>query len=423
MDDSALKVTKLFVRFIKEYDLVIFNGLNVCLSLMQTVVITKFLSQEDYGKYGFYMSLSQYLYVVSSWGFLTWGVNRISGDLSNRDMCFSGIVKARVLSGGAAYLVLLGFLLSTQHALNIVVYGAFLIYYTGIVFSPEILYIADKKIKSLVLVNLSIKSVYLVIVFLCFILFSMSSQIMFFLFSLLTLTTMLVLFKGIGFRFDKKLLSEVSGPWYLASGLPNFALVLVSFIFASGPVIFSGFVLDAKYFAVVFASVTMVKMIQAAYAPMIQKVLPQLNTNETSTAEIFGAIKRDVILSLIFSILCMVFLWVFAPFIVKFVFSSEYIGLESAIRLFSFSLVPGLLSTLLISQVAVYLSMVKSACWAGVAVSIGIFAVAISSADQLSWMLVLSLMVCGEYMLLAILCLLILRLIGKDRGVRVIEPR
>ena len=98
---------------IKEYDLVVFNGLNVFLSLLQTVVITQFLSQEDYGTYGFYMSLSQYVYVVSSWGLLSWGVNKISGDLTKRDMYFSAIVRARILSGGTAYLALLGFLLLT----------------------------------------------------------------------------------------------------------------------------------------------------------------------------------------------------------------------------------------------------------------------------------------------------------------------
>ena len=146
------------MRLIEEYDLVIFNGLNVFLSLLQTVVITKFLSQEDFGTYGFYMSLSQYLYIVSSWGFLTWGVNKISGDLTKRDMYFSAIVRARILSGGTAYLALLGFLLLTQNTLSVTVYVAFLIYCVSIVFSPEILYIAEKKIKSFVLINVLVLS-------------------------------------------------------------------------------------------------------------------------------------------------------------------------------------------------------------------------------------------------------------------------
>jgi len=403
------------VRLIEEYDLVIFNGLNVFLSLLQTVVITKFLSQEDFGTYGFYMSLSQYLYIVSSWGFLTWGVNKISGDLTKRDMYFSAIVRARILSGGTAYLALLGFLLLTQNTLSVTVYVAFLIYCVSIVLSPEILYIAEKKIKSLVLINVLVKSAYLVIVFLCFILFSMSPQKMFFLFSLLMLITLLVLFQGLSFRFNKTTFSEVSGLWPLISGIPNFTLVLVSFIFASGPVIFSGFFLTAKYFAVVFASVSMIKMIQAAYNPMIQKILPQLNTSEVPVVELFGAIKKDIKLSLIFSTLCVALLWVFSPFIVRLVFSSDYVGLESAIRLFSLSLIPGLLSTILITQVSLYLDILKNAYWAIGAISAALFSVLIYCYDQLSWVLALSLMLGGEYVLLAVISLMIFREIQKAR--------
>lgn len=403
------------MRLIEEYDLVIFNGLNVFLSLLQTVVITKFLSQEDFGTYGFYMSLSQYLYIVSSWGFLTWGVNKISGDLTKRDMYFSAIVRARILSGGTAYLALLGFLLLTQNTLSVTVYVAFLIYCVSIVFSPEILYIAEKKIKSLVLINVLVKSAYLVIVFLCFILFSMSPQKMFFLFSLLMLITLLVLFQGLSFRFNKTTFSEVSGLWPLISGIPNFTLVLVSFIFASGPVIFSGFFLTAKYFAVVFASVSMIKMIQAAYNPMIQKILPQLNTSEVPVVELFGAIKKDIKLSLIFSTLCVALLWVFSPFIVRLVFSSDYVGLESAIRLFSLSLIPGLLSTILITQVSLYLDILKNAYWAIGAISAALFSVLIYCYDQLSWVLALSLMLGGEYVLLAVISLMIFREIQKAR--------
>jgi len=412
---KLLKFINQTVRLIEEYDLVIFNGFNVFLSLLQTVIITKFLSQEDFGTYGFYMSLSQYLYVVSSWGFLTWGVNKISGDLTKRDMYFSAIVRARILSGGTAYLALLGFLLLTQNTLSLAVYGAFLIYCVSIVFSPEILYIAEKKIKSLVLINVLVKSAYLVIVFLCFILFSMSPQKMFFLFSLLMLITLLVLFQGMSFRFDKTTFSEVSGLWPLISGIPNFTLVLVSFIFASGPVIFSGFFLTAKYFAVVFASVSMIKMIQAAYTPMIQKILPQLNTSEVPAVELFGAIKKDIKLSLIFSTLCVALLWVFSPFIVRLVFSSDYVGLESAIRLFSLSLIPGLLSTILITQVSLYLDILKNAYWAIGAISAVLFSVLIYCYDQLSWVLALSLMLGGEYVLLAVISLMIFREIQKAR--------
>lgn len=413
---NPLKFINQTVRLIEEYDLVIFNGLNVFLSLLQTVVITKFLSQEDYGTYGFYMSLGQYIYVVSSWGFLSWGVNKISGDLTKRDMYFSAIVRARILSGGAAYLALLGFLLLTQNALSIAVYGAFLIYCISIAFSPEILYIAEKKIKSLVLINILVKSAYLVIVFLCLIFFVMSPQKMFLLFSLLMLVTMLVLFQGVNFRFDKTTFSAVSGLWPLISGLPNFTLVLFSFIFASGPVIFSGFFLTAKYFAVVFASVSMIKMIQAAYTPMIQKILPQLNTIEVPAAELLGAIEKDIKLSLIFSTLCVTLLWVFSPFIVKLVFSSDYAGLESAIRLFSLSLIPGLLSTILITQVSVYLDILKNAYWAIGAISAALFSVLIYCYDQLSWVLALSLMLGGEYVLLAVMGLIIFREIYRARA-------
>ena len=300
--------------------------------------------------------------------------------------------------------------------MSIAVYGAFLIYCISIAFSPEILYIAEKKIKSLVLINILVKSAYLVIVFLCLIFFVMSPQKMFLLFSLLMLVTMLVLFQGVNFRFDKTTFSAVSGLWPLISGLPNFTLVLFSFIFASGPVIFSGFFLTAKYFAVVFASVSMIKMIQAAYTPMIQKILPQLNTIEVPAAELLGAIEKDIKLSLIFSTLCVTLLWVFSPFIVKLVFSSDYAGLESAIRLFSLSLIPGLLSTILITQVSVYLDILKNAYWAIGAISAALFSVLIYCYDQLSWVLALSLMLGGEYVLLAVMGLIIFREIYRARA-------
>tara|TARA_B100001057_G_C22712065_1_gene896200 strand:- start:504 stop:1199 length:696 start_codon:yes stop_codon:yes gene_type:complete len=229
------------------------------------------------------------------------------------------------------------------------------------------------------------------------------------------LITLLVLFQGMSFRFDKTTFSEVSGLWPLISGIPNFTLVLVSFIFASGPVIFSGFFLTAKYFAVVFASVSMIKMIQAAYTPMIQKILPQLNTSEVPAVELFGAIKKDIKLSLIFSTLCVALLWVFSPFIVRLVFSSDYVGLESAIRLFSLSLIPGLLSTILITQVSLYLDILKNAYWAIGAISAVLFSVLIYCYDQLSWVLALSLMLGGEYVLLAVISLMIFREIQKAR--------
>lgn len=413
---KSLKVISQGIRFIKEYDLAICNGFSVLLSLLQTIVITKFMSQEDYGIYGFYMSLSQYVAVVSSWGFLTWGVNKISGDLKKRDFYFTAIVRARIISGCIAYFALAVFVIITSKPLSPIICLAFLIYCSSVVFSPEILYIAEKKIRRLILINVLVKVAYLAFVLLCFILFAMTPQNMFFLFSLLMFVTMLFLFLGLNFRFDKTTFLGASGLWPLRSGIANFTLVLVSFMFASGPVIFSGIFLTAKSFAVVFASVAMIKMIQAAYNPMIQKILPHLNVSQAPVAQLFETIRPDIKRSLIFSVLCISALWVFSSLIVRLIFSSDYLGLESAIRLFSLSLIPGLLSTIFITQVSVYLNMIKYTYWAIGAVVAIIFLVLICYHDQLSWILVLSLMLGGEYLLLAVIGVTIFRKIQRARA-------
>ena len=405
---------------IKEYDLVFFNGLNVFLSLLQTVVITKFLSQENYGIYGFYLSLSQYIYVFCNWGFLTWGVSQISTNLKRNDIYFTAIIRARMITGGCAYTLLTGYLLITSTIPSLVVYAAFLMYCVALILSPEIVYIAGGRIKSLVVINLLMKFIYIAVVLGCFIVFPMSAEIMFLLFSFLMLFTALVLFFKSSFHYHKNTFYEGSSLSALKAGAPNFLLVLLSFLFASGPVIFSGIFLNAKYFSVIFASTAMIKMIQTAYSPLIQRILPRLNLESVVVGNLFNVIKKDIALSLTFSIICTGLLWLSSPIIVKIVFSEDYEGLETAIRLFSLSLIPGLISTILISQISVYLNIVKSAYWVISAVSIVMFSALVYNFDQLSWVFVLSLMLSGEYILLIVMCLLVYRVTQKTNEIHTI---
>lgn len=404
-----MKYIRLSFRLIKEYELVIFNGLNVFFSLLQTVLITKFLNQEDYGKYGFYLSLSQYIYVVCNWGFLTWGVNKISADSKRTNVYFSSITRARILTGSCAYILLTFYLFITYSHLSSIILIAFLIYSLSIIFSPEILYISSGRIKTLVIINVFMKFLYLIIIYIFLMLYTLQSDKIFLLFSFLMFSTTIMLLYKSELNYEKKSFYENSSLLALKSGAPNFYIVIVSFLFASGPVIFSGTFLNAENFAVIYASTAMIKMIQAAYLPLIQRILPKLNSEPITFANLVYIIKKDIQLALVFSLVCIALLWICSPIIVKIVFSSTYDGLTLAIRLFSISLLPGLISTILITQVSIYLNIIKSAYCATAAISLVIFFILIYNINHLSWVLVLSLMVSGEFILLLVMSLIINR--------------
>jgi O-antigen/teichoic acid export membrane protein len=149
-------------------------------------------------------------------------------------------------------------------------------------------------------------------------------------------------------------------------------------------------------------------MLQIAYNPMIQKILPKLNRLEIGKrGSILKKIKLDLFLAIFYSIFCIVFLWVFAPIIVKLLFNKNYIGLTFAIKLFSFSILPGILSTIIMSQIVVYQNLFKQASLLILILTIIIFFNLIYYSNSLTAIYVLKIMIYGEYslcILLIILC-------------------
>jgi hypothetical protein len=104
---------------------------------------------------------------------------------------------------------------------------------------------------------------------------------------------------------------------------------------------------------------------------------------------------------------CCIIIWFAAPLIVNLIFSSDYLGLEDAIVLFSIALTPGILSTILITQVAIYLDIVKQAYNAVGFACIIIFLILLININNLDAFFVIKTMVFCEWLLLIIMILLV----------------
>ena len=85
MSIKSNKLGLIILNLIKQFELVFLNGFLVLITLAQTVIITKFLTQEEYGIYGFYLTLAHFIYVFGNWGFLSWGTQSIASDLPNSE--------------------------------------------------------------------------------------------------------------------------------------------------------------------------------------------------------------------------------------------------------------------------------------------------------------------------------------------------
>ena len=400
---SLNKLTILFFHFVKRFELVILNALVTLISLGQTVIVTKFLTQEEYGTYGFYLTLSHYIYVIGNWGFLTWGTQSIAADLGDKERIYSTLMRARILTCGVAFVSLLAYIVWVLNSENTFALIGFFIYSMSLILSPEILFIVENRIRTMVLVNLGIKTVYVIVLFCCLLFFDLSPHVVFLLFSILTFSTSLALLKALSFRVEFTNLIRGLSVTPIKLSFPNFLITVLSFVFASAPLILAGSYMDKKYFSVLYASFAIIKMLQAAYNPMIQRIIPRLNEFMVPKDQVFNAVKSDIISAIIFSITCCVMLWLTAPIIVKIVFSSGYKGLEGSIVLFSLALIPGLLSTILISQVAIYLGIVKQAYTALGLVSLVIFSILFFNIENLDPHLVLETMIFGEWVLLLLM--------------------
>jgi len=355
--------------------------------------MTKFLVQKDYGYYGFYISLSQIVLILANWGFSSWAVN----ELSRKSKLFIGsilnkIILAKMAIGGITIMVLLTYIFIGSGRIDSVLTIAFLIYYLSIVFSLEVLYVSLDNINNLIKISLISKLIFTLIYGLILFFFQLSVSWLFLLFSLQSLTISFFLYLNQNdFRLDFSVFRSRPTEVILKSG-PNFLLVFSSFLFASGPVIMAGHFLSKDSFAIVYSSTAVVKMLQASYQPLINKILPKLNLGVS--------IGLDVKMAFLFGLVSTVFLYFFAPFIVEIIFSRNYTGLVQAIRLFSLSLVPGILSTIVVSQWAVYANNLREMYVIVALIALINFLVVILFSSQLTWQFILIIMLLSELVLL-----------------------
>ena len=405
---SYLKKSKAFcLNLIDRFELVILNSFLTIVSLGQTIIITKFLSQEDYGIYGFYLTLSHFIYVFGNWGYVTWGTHAIASDVPNKTKIYLSIMSSRILTCSSAFLVLIAYIFLVLNIGNITVFIAFFIYSTSLMLSPEILFIADNRIKNMVIINLCVKGIYIIFLLGFLLSFDLSPNVIFLLFSILMISSSLMLLYFTSLKISiKNLISKITiKP--ISESYPNFLITIFSFIFASAPLILAGSYMEKEYFSVLYASFTIIKMLQTVYHPMIQRIIPRLNRLSVQRSKVFYAIKNDLVSALIFSITCCIIIWFTAPVIVNVIFSSKYLGLRDALVLFSIALIPGLLSTILVTQVAIYLDIIRQAYTAIGLSCVIIFLILFINISNLDAYIVIKSMILGEWILFLTMIILV----------------
>jgi O-antigen/teichoic acid export membrane protein len=390
---------KITVLFIKNYNTVFYNIGILILSLLQTVLITKFFSQNEYGIYGFYISLSQIILIGTQWGFNSWGVNKLTQKETN-DNLFESITVARFTLGVIIIIPIFYYLLTINRFISLIEITAILIYFISVAFSTEIIYISENKIDKMVRLILATRFMYTVVLFILFLTIRISASQLFLLFSFQNMLICFLLYKKQP-TFKLKILRKIkiiNQLKVIPQSTFNFFNVFSSFLYASGPVIFSGHILEKKQFSIVYASTAIIKMIQAAYQPMIQKILPKLNSS--------SGVKIDFKLALIFSLGANFVIYLLAPHVVKYLFNENYEGLVRAIRIFSFSLVPGVLSTIILSQIAIYYNYVKRAFVLVFIASIGILSHLLNNREELNWETIIHTMLIFEIILFMLLSIM-----------------
>lgn len=368
---------------------------------MQTILITKFFAQKVYGSYGFYVSLSQIILISTQWGFTSWGVNELTKlDKSNLTDLFNGIIISKFIIGGITFILLVTYIIVDTGQIDIALIFAFLFYYLSLVFSLEIMYISLSKIENMLKISLFSKIIYTIIFAYILLVYRVTPQWLFMLFAIQGILNSLFLYVNQSdFKIKFSLFRSKIDQTILNSS-SNFILVFSSFLFASGPVIYSGHFLSKDAFAVVYASTAIIKLIQASYQPMIQKILPKLNRGLS--------IAMDVKLSLLFAFIASTVLFIAAPFIVKIIFNDNYIGIVPAIRLFSLSIIPGILSTIIISQWAIYANKIRLVYVFVVLIALINFIIFTIYSSSLNWQIIIWSMLLSELALFFIVFIILL---------------
>ena len=378
-----------------------YSFLIIGLSVLQTILITKFFAQKVYGSYGFYVSLSQIILILTQWGFTSWGVNELTKlDKSNLTDLFNGIIISKFIIGGITFILLVTYIIVDTGQIDIALIFAFLFYYLSLVFSLEIMYISLSKIENMLKISLFSKIIYTIFFAYILLVYRVTPQWLFMLFAIQGILNSLFLYVNQSdFKIKFSLFRSKIDQTILNSS-SNFILVFSSFLFASGPVIYSGHFLSKDAFAVVYASTAIIKLIQASYQPMIQKILPKLNRGLS--------IAMDLKLSLLFAFIASTVLFIAAPFIVKIIFNDNYIGIVPAIRLFSLSIIPGILSTIIISQWAIYANKIRLVYVFVVLIALINFIIFTIYSSSLNWQIIIWSMLLSELALFFIVFIILL---------------
>lgn len=393
---NFLRIILIYIRYVKNLETLLYSAVVTVLTVIQTLLMTKYLEQKDYGYYGYYVSLSQFVMILTNWGFTSWAVNEI-GEKSNLFISntLNKIIASKVLIGGCSLIALLSYIFVVSGRVDAVLIIAFLAYYLSIVFSMEVLYISISNINKMVRISMYTKFIFTLIFCVVLVFMNFSPQLLFMLFAMQSVANSLFLYlsqNDFKVEFNFKGIRRIS---LVLDSSPNFMVIFSSFLFASGPVILSGHFLSKEAFAIVYASTAIVKMIQASYQPLINKILPKLNLGYS--------VKNDVRMAFLFAVLATISLFVLAPLIVELIFNNKFTGLVSAIRILSLSILPGLMSTIIISQWAVYSNKLHSMYGIVSLLTVMIFGLFFLLSRQLSWQVVIWTMLVSEVILLLIL--------------------
>lgn len=394
------------MKFLNSFKSIFLNGIFLLITLAQTILITKFISQLEYGSYGFLISLSQFIFVFGSWGFSSWGVNIITKDLNNQDKYFQLIVKSRFFTSFIAILLLIIYTYKVNFQLNSVLFTSFIIYAINIAISPEILFISKGKIEIFIKIGILNKFIHTILLLLLFYNFNITSNYIFLIFSIFNLLNNLVSNFYLKTNFNEIFRFKMFSLDFLKKSSENFVLNLIPFFFASGSLIYSGILLSKTNFSIIYSSFAIIKLLQAAYNPMVQKVLPILNIQNSKLA-ILKNIKTHIFYCLIYSTLCCFFLKSSSTLISNIIFSTKYNGIDAAINLYSIAIIPGLISTILISQICVFLNLIKFANLALFITSSLIFVTLYLLSNSLDWRKVIYINIIFEIILVFIIAIII----------------
>ena len=369
----------MIVSFFKEFKTIFFSGVLTFSSLITTLIFTKFLNQSEYGEYGFFITVGQLVMVFSSWGFLNWGVNEITKNIDMIEEIFNHIIKSRIITGLiATTIVLVCFILfyTANHTAVLII--SYILYSLSFSISPEILYISNNNQNFYLKKSILTRLVFIFVSSYLLFSYEINPELLFFIFALaLFANSFILLFIQNYIKLIPSIQLNIEN---IKKSSPNFNLILVSFLFASGPLIFIGAISDPANFTVVFASVTIIKALQVIYNPSIQKILPDLNeVKNLGINEIKVKISRGFFMGLLYSLSCIIFILLFADLIVNIVYSKDYFGIQNGLKIFSMSVIPGIYSTIISTQLSVFFNFIKTATLVTLASAIALFLIILVS--------------------------------------------